>query len=502
MKLVDMQHLECCALRRVGSNPTRAMQKGSSSAIPEQVSSCRDQERQSELKLEVAVADLAQCEKELTIEVPAEEVKTEFDKTSRAYAQHAQVPGFRPGHAPLTIVKQRFNKDIKEEVLNALVSHALQHAIVDHKLRVIGSPDISEVTLKDGEPLRFKASVEVLPEFELREYKGLKATKRVAAVTDEDVDRVFENWRERAAQLVPVEDRPAEDGDLVSVKLVGKYLDPTEEHEKEDLKSEDVVIEIGAAEVQPEFSDNLRGVKVGDERQFRVVYPEDFTSKGLAGKTLDFTATVDSVRQKELPELDDDFAKEFGGEESLAELRQKVRDDLVKSAESRAEAGLRESTIDSLLGNYDFGLPDSIVESQAQELLQEFAYRMISSGVPPQSLQEMNWDERRGTARVRAVRDVRTALILERIGEAEKISVSAGELQEEIERIALQSGQPVEAVMARLTKEERLSSIESRLRHHKILEFIVNNAEVTTEEITETQTPEIEPPTEPTTEQS
>jgi trigger factor len=263
-----------------------------------------------------------------------------------------------------------------------------------------------------------------------------------------------------------------------------------------------VVIEIGAPEVQPEFSENLHGVKAGDERQFRVVYPEDFSSQGLAGKTLDFTAAVTAVRQKELPELDDDFAKEFGGEESLAELREKVRADLVKSAEARAETGLRESTIDALLEGYDFALPDSIVESQADDLMQELAYRMVSAGVSPQSLREMDWGARRGAARVRAVRDVRTALILERIGEAEKISVSGGELQEEIERIAERSGQPTEAVMARLTKEERLSSIESRLRHNKILEFIVNNAEVTTEEITETQTPEIEPPAEPTTEQS
>lgn len=437
----------------------------------------------------MAVADAAESKKDLTIEVPAEEVRAEFERTYQAFARQARVPGFRPGHVPMTIVKQRFGKDIKDEVLGALVPHALQHAIVDHKLRVIGSPSISEISLNDGEALRFKASVEVLPEFTLREYKGLKLTKRIVRIRDEDVDRVLATWRERAAQLVPVEDRPSQDGDFVSVNLRGKYVEPAE---GEDLTSDDVVIEIGAEGVQPEFSENLRGVKAGDEREFRVAYPENFTSPGLAGKTLDFTVSVVAVREKEVPELDDEFAREFGEKETLDELRADIRADLERSAEARAEMQLRNLAGNKLIEDYDFPLPATLIERQTDELLQEFAYTLISQGVSPQTLRELDWEKHRAAARERAEQQVRTALIIERISEQEKIAVSREEIEAEIERMAESTGESVEAMTARLTKEDRLSSIESRLRYQKTLEFLVSNAEVTIEEVTETQEPEAE----------
>jgi trigger factor len=438
------------------------------------------------LKVEVAVADTTECKKDLTIEVDADEVKAEFEKNYQAFARHAKVPGFRPGHVPLAVVKQRYSKDIKDGVLEQLLPNALQHAIVDKKLRVIGSPDISDVNLTEGQPFRFKATVEVLPDFDLHKYTGLKLTKPIARVTDEDVDRVLENWRHSAAQLVPVEDRPAQDGDSVSVNLIGKYVEPAEE---EDLKAEDVVIQLGGEGVQAEFNENLLGVKTDDERQFRVAYPPDFSSPGLAGKTLDFTANVVAVRREELPTLDDDFAKEIGGAgDTLAELRDNVRGDLERNAEAQAERRMREGLIDELLRDYDFSLPDTLVERQASELLRELAYAMLNNGVPAQSIREMNWDERRGQARVRAVRDVRAALVIERIAEAEKIEVTDDEIETEIARLAEARGEAIEAVRARLTKEEALSSIENRLRHQKALDAIIKSAEVTVQEVTETQT--------------
>jgi len=438
------------------------------------------------LKVEVAVADTTECKKDLTIEVDADEVKAEFEKSYQAFARHAKVPGFRPGHVPLAVVKQRFSKDIKDGVLEQLLPNALQHAILDKKLRVIGSPDISDVNLTEGQPFRFKATVEVLPDFDLHNYTGLKLTKAIARVTDEDVDRVLENWRHSAAQLVPVEDRPAQDGDSVSVNLIGKYVEPAEE---EDLKAEDVVIQLGGEGVQAEFNENLLGVKTDDERQFRVAYPPDFSSPGLAGKTLDFTANVVAVRREELPTLDDDFAKEIGGAgDTLAELRDNVRGNLERNAEAQAERRMRESLIDELLREYDFPLPDTLVERQASELLRELAYAMLNNGVPAQSIREMNWDERRGQARVRAVRDVRAALVIERIAEAEKIEVTDDEIETEIARLAEARGEAIEAVRARLTKEEALSSIENRLRHQKALDAIIKSAEVTVQEVTETQT--------------
>lgn len=436
------------------------------------------------MKLQVTVADLSQCRKDLTVEVPVEEVKAAFEKTYGVYARHVKAPGFRPGRVPREIIKQRFAKEARDEVIKSLVPQALQLAISDHGLRVIGDPQIGNLSISEGEPMRFRATLEVLPEFELKEYRGLKLTKRVALVTDHEVEHTLEHLRQSASEFIPVEDRPSRDGDFVSVNLVGKYIEPPEE---EDLKSDDVQIEIGVNNVQPEFSENLRGVKAGDVREFRVKYPESFSTEGLAGKTLDFTATVVAVREKEAPELDDEFARDFGDYESLQQLRDRIRENLTASAEARAEADLREEAVKRILEDYDFEVPSTLVAPQATERAREFAYILMRNGVPPQTIREIDWEERMREFRPLAARDVRMALVFARIGEAEKVEVSGWEVEAEIERMAKMSGEPADQLKARLTKDDSLSSIENRLRHQRALEAVIKHAEIMVEEFNEDQ---------------
>jgi trigger factor len=445
------------------------------------------------LKLQVAVADISQCRKGLTVEVPVEEVNAAFEKTYGAYARHLKIPGFRPGRVPRELIKQRFAKEAEEEVVQSMVPEALQAAVAEHMLRVVGEPQIDALSISQGEPLKFRATFEVMPEFELKEYKGLKLTKRVATVTDEDVEHTLDHLRQSAAEFVPVEDRPSRDGDFVSVNLVGKYVEPPEE---EDLKSDDVQIEIGANNVQPEFNENLRDVKAGDVREFSVKYPEDFSAEGLAGKTLDFTATVVAVREKEAPELDDEFARDFGDYENLQQLRDRIRENLTASAEARADSGLREEVVKRILEDYDFEVPSALVEPQAADRAREFAYLLMRNGVPPQTIKEIDWEGRMNEFRPLAARDVRSALVFDKIGEAEKVEVSRWEVEAEIERMASMSGEPADQLKARLTKDDSLSSIEHRLRHQRALEAVIKHAEVTVEEFNEdrnehhTQSPE------------
>lgn len=438
------------------------------------------------MNLQVAIADVADCQKELTIEVGANEVQEEYNKVYNGFARFAKVPGFREGKAPRAVIKQRFSKEIKSEVMKQLVPHALGHVIEDHKLRVIGEPSINgdDIVVKEGEPLKFISTVYVLPEFELKEYKGLKLTKRIAEVTDAGVEQVIEELRNNAAQLVPVEDRPSQKGDFVSVNLVGKYIDPVEE---EDLKTEDLVIELGSEGVQPDFDQNLTGVKEGDERQFTVKYAEDFPSKDIAGKTLEFTAVVNAVKIKELPELDDEFAQEIAEEyheeyTTLEEMRAQVRENLIANADAEAESALRDNMLQTLVEAYDFPLPQPLVERQANSRLQSFLQQLFRSGLPPQALSQVNWEERRAIEMQNAVTDVRIALILGRISEAEQITVTQDDMDDEIERIAEAVGQSPSQVEARLTKEDSMSSIESRLRSDKVIDFLVSQAEITTEE--------------------
>jgi trigger factor len=436
------------------------------------------------LKLQVDVADISQCRKDLTVEVPVEEVKAAFEKAYDAYARHVKSPGFRPGRVPREVIRQRFSKEVNEEVVSSLVSHAMQHAVAEHKLRVVGDPEISDFSFDEGEPLKFKATVEVLPEFELKEYKGLKLAKRVQQVTDDDVQHTLDHLRQSAAEFVPVEGRESRDGDFVSVNLVGKYVEPQEE---EDLRSDEVQIELGAENIQPEFNESLRGVKPGDVREFRVKYPENFSSEGLAGKTLDFTATVVAVREKEAPELDDEFARDLGDYESLQQLRDKVRENLTASAEARADADLREQAMKRILEDYDFEVPATLVEPQTADRAREFAYLLMRNGVPSQAIKEIDWEKKMDEFRPMAARDIRMALVFARIADAEKVKISDWEVDAEIEMMARASGEPAGQLKARLTKEDSLSSIESRLRHQRALEAVIKHAEIAVEEFNKDQ---------------
>lgn len=444
------------------------------------------------MKLEVAVTDVSPSHKELTIEVHADEVKAEFEKTYLAYTRHVKVPGFRPGRVPRSVIKQRFSKDIRGEVLSNLLPHALSHAIQDHNIRAVGEPDINpdEITIGDGEPLRFKAGIDVVPDFEIHDHKGVKLTRRVVRVTDEDVNKLIDYWRESSAEFAPVENRPSQNGDFVSVNLVGKFIDPVEDPEAEapaeapeDLKSDDVEIEIGGQGVQDDFNTALTGVIAGDTREFRVAYPADFTSTGLAGKTLDFTASVIAVRIKELPELTDEIAKEFGPYDGIEDMRAKVRENLIKQSETRADNRVKDDLITSIITEYNFEIPTKILKKQRESRSQQFIHRIINSGLPMEQL--MNIDIKKELKRIehQVERELRASIVFERIADKVGLTVTEPEIRAEISARAAAAGTTEAEIIERLTKEDALSSIEFSVLHNKTLEHLLAAAEVTVEEV-------------------
>jgi trigger factor len=440
------------------------------------------------LKLEVAVADITNSQKDLTIEVPADEVQLEFDKTYDAFMRNLKLPGFRPGRVPRGMIKQRFTKEVQQEVINQLVPHALQHAINDKKLRVISEPQINEVSVNEGQPLKFTASVEVMPEFELKEYKGLKVAKWIHSTTEQELEGVIAQMRESAAEFVPIEDRPAQDGDFVSFNLIGKFVHPDQESTaeqniggKDDLNIEDNLIELGTEEMIPEFHENLRGVQADDEREFRTALPEDFPEKNLAGKTIDFKLAVKAVRKKELPELDDNFARDAGEFETLDEMREKIRERLKEDSLQKAESEMRADLMKQIVGAYDFELPPSLVDREAEQRVQQLANHLLRSGIPKESLQELDWEQRYREAQAQISQESRLALVMDKIAESEGVVVTNEMIDKEIARITARSGETFEQLKARLTKAEALSSIENRLRFEMALEAVVSNAEVTVE---------------------
>jgi trigger factor len=434
--------------------------------------------------LKTELIDLSPTRKEIKIEIEADAVRAAYDRISDQYAQHATVPGFRPGHAPRSVVRTRFKDKIRTDVLQELVPQAVQDAIQKHSLEAIGEPqlhlDNSEGLSKIGaEPISLHVHVEVLPEVTLGAYKGLEAARRMRPVSEEDVERVLEGLRETSASLQPVEDRGAETGDTVTVNFHGQFVETPDE---EEINVEDVDVEIGGAGVQQEFTDNLMGVKADDVKTFTVDYPEDFTSKGLAGKKVEYTATVTAVRRKELPELDDEWAKSLNEEfESLANLREKVREDLQKRAGVESENQLRSEVMKKLVEAHPFEVPETLREHQANHRLESAVRDMIGRGIDPRG-ENINWEGVRESLKEQADFDVRGSLLLERIAEAENIEVSDEEIETEINELAMSSRQAPEQVRAALTKQGGTTSIADRLRNRKALDLIVNNARVTDEE--------------------
>ena len=428
--------------------------------------------------------DVSPTRKEIKIEIDTSAVRESYDRVSDRYAKQAKVPGFRPGHAPRSVVRTRFKSEIRGEVLQELVPEAVNQAIEKHELNAIGEPDVQlenvEALEKFGqEPISVKVNVEVLPTVELGEYKGIEATRRIRPVTDANVDEMLKALRETSATMQPVEDRAAALGDTVTVNVEGTFLDNPD---AEKIKAEDVEVTLGGKGVQQEFTDNLIGVKADDEKSFTVNYPEDFSSKGLAGKLVEYTAKVSALRLKELPDVDDEWAQSLGEDfDSVASLKTKIREDMEKRSGLEADYRLRADVMRNLLEGTQFEVPQSLVDHQTNRRLESVVRDMIDRGVDPRN-QEMNWEGAREELKVQAEADVRGSLLLERIAEEEKIDVSDEEVEAEIEAIARGTKQSIEQVRSVLTKEGGERSIANRLRNRKALDLLVENARVVDEE--------------------
>ncbi len=425
--------------------------------------------------------DVSPTRKEIRIEIEPAVVRETFDRISDRYAKQVKVPGFRPGHAPRSVVRMRFKSEIRAEALQELVPDAVNEAIREHAPSAIGEPDVhldnTEAIDKFGEePISVKVSVEVLPQVELRTYKGIEAVRRTREITDTNVEEMLQGLRESSASMQPVEDRPSALGDTVTVNVEGKFLDAPDE---EDIKADDVEVILGAPGVQQEFTDNLTGVKADDQKTFVVNYPEDFSSKGLAGKRVDYSVKVTAVRLKELPDVDDEWSRSLGEDfDSVATLRAKIREDLEKRAGVEADHRLRGDLIRKLLEEHQFEVPQSLVDHQTNYRMESVVRDMIGRGVDPRN-QQLNWEGAREEMKAQAEEDVRSSMLLERIAEEEKIEVSNEEIEAEISAIARSAQQPVEQVRSVLTKEGGERSIANRLRNRKALDLLVENASVT-----------------------
>ena len=376
----------------------------------------------------------------------------------------------------MTLVRRRFADDIQGEVVQSLVPEYLEKALDEKKLVPVTRPEVDKIDFKDGEPLRVHAVFEVLPEFELGDYKNLSIEIDDIEVGDAQVDKTLDEMRERAATFVPVEGRAAKDGDSVLVKLTG-----TPRGGGDPVTAENVMVPLGAEETLASFTENLRGVTAGEKKQFEVAYPADYPDQKLVGKTYDYAVEVQDIKEKKLPELNDEFAKDMAGEKggvtTLDELRKRIRESLDHEKEHRQSDQARERILEQLVKMHDFPVPEALVESQMDTRLERTVRSLAAQGVDPRAV-NVDWPALRRQQRDRSISDVKAELLLDRIATAEKIDVTDEDVDKEIAALAERSGESATALRARLTKQDALDRMKSKLRSDRTLEWLYRTARI------------------------
>jgi trigger factor len=421
------------------------------------------------------LASVESCKHTLEITVPVEEVEAETGRAVAKVQQRAKLPGFRPGKAPASIIRQHFAGDIRKQVLDSLIPKYLHNRFEAEDLKVVGQPDVTEVHLEAGEPLRFKAEFEVVPQIELQDYKGLTVQYRDPQVTDEDVDKRIEELRHSKADFVNEDPRPLQDGDFAVLSL-----ESLSAVEGPPVKNDEMTLEVGGGDTLEDFSAHLRGMSPGEEKEFDVHYPEDYGQPKLSGKTVHFRAQVKGVRRKELPEINDEFAQDLGDYRTVDELREAVRKSLFGQRQFEAQQEAKNQLVDKLVDLHDFPVPETFIDQQIKNRLEQRVRGLAEQGVDTKSL-KLDWKKAKDTLRDKAQREVKASMLLSRISEREAIAPTRDEVDKEVERIARQQREPFAAVRLRFEKDGTLGRIASHIQTEKTLSFLFEHAGKTEE---------------------
>jgi trigger factor len=413
------------------------------------------------------------CKHSLEISIPVPEVEGETDRVTADVQKRAKLPGFRPGKAPTSIIRKQFAGDIRQQVLEHLIPKFLQKQFEAENLNVVGTPDITDVHFHSGEPLRFKAQFEVVPQIELGEYRGVEIAYADPQVTDEDIEKRIAEIREQKAQYVNVDPRPVEDGDhaVVSLESISGV-------DGEPVKSDEMVLEIGGPDTFPAFTENLRGLTPGDEREFDVTYPEEYGGARLAGRTVRFHAILKGIRRKELPEVNDEFAQDLGDYRDAAELREAIRKSTFAQREYEAQQDAKNKIVDKLVEAHDFPVPEVFVERQVKNRVEQSLRAMAAEGLDPKSI-KLDWNKVKESQREKALHEVKASMILSRISEREAIGATRDEVDREVEKVARQQKEPVAAVHMRFEKDGTLGRIATHIQTEKTLGFLFEQARKT-----------------------
>ena len=410
------------------------------------------------------------CKHELEISVPAAEVDKETDKVAEQFRERAHLKGFRAGKAPLSLIRKTYAGDIRQKVLENILPRVIHERITAEGLRAVSQPNVTDVHFHEGEEMHFKTTFEVFPEFDITNYNGVEVVYKAPEVTDEDVMKRIEEIRDSKATYANVDPRPLAEGDYAVVSL--ESLSGSDE----PINADEVQVLIGGAETMPGFTESLTGASPGDEKEVEVTYPEDYGRETLAGKTVRFRVVVKGLRRKDLPEANDEFAKDLGDFRTLDEVKDAIRKSLQVQREGEAQREAKDKIVDKLVDTNEFPVPEVFIDRQIENRVQQRLRALQAEGVDPNSF-KLDWEKVKTAQKDAALREVKASMILGKVSDRESITATNEEVDAELDRIARQEKQPVAVLRRKMTENGDLNRIASHIQTEKTLNYLFDHAE-------------------------
>lgn len=415
--------------------------------------------------------------REISVEASADEVAKSFRKVTKRYQTLARIPGFRAGKVPESMVRAKFAKELRQEVLEGLVTERFRQALEEQKLQPVSEPQLKDLQLQDGQPLRFTATFEVRPEFDVAGYDTVSVKRPDAALSDDEykaeLDRVLDGY---ATVETVEEDRPLVDGDWAEIEFKGaaKELAPTVGEDvaespstEEPIIGEDVLIEVGGVNTLPAFTEALRGARPAQELGFEVEYPAEFGEPRLAGKTVDYDVTVKAIKRKTLPERNADFVKQLGEYESFEEFETKLREMASDRKREALESRAKDDMLEQLIARYEFPVPESFVQQQIEARLDRGLRALAQQGMTPEDMRKLDFARLRDAQRDQAINEVKASMILDKLAEAEMVEVTQEEVDRELLMLSIQSREPLETLRDRMSREGGLDRMREQMRRER-----------------------------------
>jgi trigger factor len=412
----------------------------------------------------------------LEIEIPAEEVERAYGSVIRAFAKRAAVPGFRKGHVPESVVRQRFSGQIREEVLESVLPGALSQAVEERRLSVLGHPRIEDLQWDPPGPIRFFAHFDLKPDVDPGEYRGIPVTDAPVEPTEPEMAAVLDRFREAHAEFHPIEGRMAAPGDYAVVDVSGTFVEILAPGQNpRTFRDEKLTLEVGHPDSMAEINESLRGASPGDTRRFRKSFPEDFPNEEFRGKTVDYEVTLVALKEKRLPAFDDDFARLVSEKETAEGLREKVRASLRQEKEIERRRRFRRAILDALLARANVPVPEALLEAEVSAALRDYARYLASNGVDPKTA---DWEKLREEARPGAERRVREYLILDAVARREGIAVSDTELDAEFKRAAARRGADPGQLREQMARADGIEALRDEMRLSRAMDRLIASATV------------------------